>query len=436
MPPPQYYPPLLNPKKVDYTKIPAHIAWDLNIPLPPYYKFLYFGSHAVGNRGLESFLRRCGGLNYCVQSPSLKCESWAKESYFCYFKQIIENYCVFPPPRYFAYLSVREYMYDDKYKDKFYALIPKSKALYLVRDPVGMLKSYTSYHCRPSFTQIFDFSLNFEDIFEGLVQYADWYYDKDKLHWKPSKQPTLRTSIFRLNQYDMTFHDTDLRKALINIADEDIICIDMSEIIGERAFETTKSLANAFDFIPPKLEDKEKFGLKAGLYEGLLPIKFVYDDFIFYLLDNAYCADDRIYIELGMFVKHSESLLYRDITRFLFEVDSFYGRIIVCILQKDFEALKDNKEFCSKIKSKLLEFIPRLEQQRKIEESKRFSEKDILEYFKSHKDLCLKAKAVFEKHLAFLASVRPDIIESWKYYQEFENIVQSYLQKEKLNETR
>ena len=268
------------------------------------------------------------------------------------------------------------------------------------------------------------------------MQYADWYYDKDKPLWKPSKHPQLRTSVFRLNQYDMTFHDTDLRKALINIADEDIICIDMSEIVGKRAFETMNTLAKEFDFIPPKLEDKEKFGLKAGLYEGLLPIKFVYDDFIFYLLDNAYCTDDRIYIELGMFVKHPESLLYKDITQFLFSQDNFYERIIVCIEKKDFEVLKDNKEFCDKIKSRLLEFFPTLEQQRKIEQSKRFSEEDILEYFKIHKDLCFKAKEVFAKHLAFLASVRPDIIESWKYYQEFENIAQSYLQKENLNETR
>ena len=96
------YPSLFNPEKLDYAKISASVAWDLNIPLPLYYKFCFFGSHATGNRGLESFLRRCGGLNYCVQSPSLKCESWAKESYFCYFKQIIENYCVFPPPQLFC----------------------------------------------------------------------------------------------------------------------------------------------------------------------------------------------------------------------------------------------------------------------------------------------------------------------------------------------
>ena len=41
------YPPLLNPKKLDYTKIPAEVAWDLNLPLPPYYQFVFFGSHAL-----------------------------------------------------------------------------------------------------------------------------------------------------------------------------------------------------------------------------------------------------------------------------------------------------------------------------------------------------------------------------------------------------
>ncbi|WP_334094600.1 MULTISPECIES: DUF2972 domain-containing protein [Helicobacter] len=55
----------------------------------------------------------------------------------------------------------------------------------------------------------------------------------------------------------------------------------------------------------------------------------------------------------------------------------------------------------------------------RMKNAKKLTEKDILEYLKSHKDLCLEAKAVFEKYLTFLASVRPDIIESWKYYQEF-----------------
>ncbi|CAM2870074.1 DUF2972 domain-containing protein [Helicobacter hepaticus] len=311
-------------------------------------------------------------------------------------------------------------MFNDKYKDKLYALIPKTNALCLVRDPIGMLKSYTSYHGRPSFTQVFELALSPSEIFEELIRYIDWHFDGKHLIWEYTKYPTLRTSAFRLNQYDATFHDTDLRKALINIADEDIICIDMSEIVGKRAFETMNTLAKAFSFPAPKPSDKEKFGIKAGLYEGVLPIKFAYKNIHIYLLDNVYCSDCRFYIELGQFVEHKNAFEhYQDITQFLFNQDNFYERIIVCIEKKDFEILKENKKVCDEIKAYLLTFIPRLEEQRKIEETKRFTEKDILEYLKSHKDLCLEAKAVFEKHLTFLASVRPDIIESWKYYQEF-----------------
>ncbi|MCX2717423.1 DUF2972 domain-containing protein [Helicobacter sp. MIT 21-1697] len=418
------YPPLLNPQELDYTKITAKVAWDLNLPLPPYYLFVFFGSHASGNRGLESFLRRCGGLNYCVQSSPCNGKSWAKESYFCFFKQIMRNYDYIspPPPLYFGYLSIREYMLNDKYKDKLYALIPKGKTLCLVRDPIGMLKSYTSYHCRHSFTQVFELVLSPSEIFEQLIQYPDWYYNEKcaTWDWQYSKYPTLRTSAFRLSLLDMTFHDTDLRKALINIADEDILCIDMSDIVGEKAFETMNTLAKEFHFPAPKPSDKEKFEVKAGLYEGVLPIKFAYKNIYIYLLDNAYCSDSRFYIELGQFVEHKNAFEhYQDITQFLFQQECFYERIIVCIEKKDFEILKQDTKTCEQIKTYLLTFIPRLEEQRKIEEAKRFGEKDILEYLKLHKDLCLKAKEVFDSHLTFLKSVRPDIIESWKYYQEF-----------------
>ncbi len=58
------YPPLLNPNTLDYEQISPQIAWELNIPLPPYYKFIYFGSHATGNTGLENLIQRCGGLSY------------------------------------------------------------------------------------------------------------------------------------------------------------------------------------------------------------------------------------------------------------------------------------------------------------------------------------------------------------------------------------
>ena len=52
------FPPLINPAKLDYEgSNPAH-AWVLNLPLPAFYDFLVFGSHAVGLHGaMIGFLR-------------------------------------------------------------------------------------------------------------------------------------------------------------------------------------------------------------------------------------------------------------------------------------------------------------------------------------------------------------------------------------------
>ena len=415
MPPPPLYPPLLNPKEVDYTKIPAHIAWELNLPLPPYYKFIYFGSHATGNRGLNNLILNCGGMDYVLAD--------SKKIYINYYEQIMSNRDL---PK-FGYLSLREYV-GGKDAQKFYALIPKSKALNLVRDPISTLKSGVNFRrtmLKEAKEEKLHFSLEPDEICENLVGYIG-IDSNDKLDFGGGKFPCVDICNKTIHYRFTDFLDTDLRKDLINIADEDIICIDMSEIVGERAFETIKSLAKAFDFPPPK--DKEKCEFHISLYEGLLPLVFEVPtqsrNIKIHLMDKVFVIDERIYVkvlvdEVDIWQHKNAFEHYQDITQFLFNQDSFYERIIVCIEKKDFEILKQDTKTCEQIKEYLLAFIPRLEEQRKIEEAKRFSEKDILEYLKSHKDLCLEAKAVFEKHLAFLASVRPDIIESWKYYQEF-----------------
>ncbi|HEF7492112.1 TPA: DUF2972 domain-containing protein, partial [Campylobacter jejuni] len=41
---------------------------------------------------------------------------------------------------------------------------------------------------------------------------------------------------------------------------------------------------------------------------------------------------------------------------------------------------------------------------------------------KKNKKIKLKCKKVFDEHLFFIKQYRPDIIDSWEYYQEFERI--------------
>ena len=59
-----------------------------------------------------------------------------------------------------------------------------------------------------------------------------------------------------------------------------------------------------------------------------------------------------------------------------------------------------------------MKFISRLQQQKEIEDKKQITELQVLEYFKEHKDLRMQFKQVLDEHLAYIKSLRPDIVES------------------------
>ncbi len=54
------YPPLLNPKEIIYQQTDPQVAWDFNIPLPPF-DMLFICPHGVGTGATLRFLRSCEG---------------------------------------------------------------------------------------------------------------------------------------------------------------------------------------------------------------------------------------------------------------------------------------------------------------------------------------------------------------------------------------
>ncbi|WP_297570472.1 DUF2972 domain-containing protein [uncultured Helicobacter sp.] len=423
-PPPLYtYPPLLNPKEIDYTDIPPEFAWKLNIPLPPYYQFLYFGSHATGNTGLENLIQRCGGLSY--YQGDVDVEDRAKAAYITLFALIMEHTDL---QDYFSYIALRNYIPHNKKEngEKLCALIPNTPSIYLVRDPISALKSACSLTpCREVYVEMKKL-VNPEDLLHFLQNRGKG--DKEDLRIAETDTFAHLMEYFIKDIY-YCFHDTQLWDFLVNFKES--IILDMAEIVGDRAFETIHTLAKQLHFPPPKPEDKEIFAMGISEYQTILPLTLEFKShnqvIAITLMDRVFCMDKRKYIfdynsQRGLsYHKQAleENANYKDITFSLFGQTCFYGRIILCIHSKDWAILFENENLLGLVKKRLLEIIPLLEKQKEMKNAKKLTEKDILEYLKSHKDLCLEAKAVFEKHLAFLASVRPDIIESWKYYQEF-----------------
>ncbi|ECB9743704.1 DUF2972 domain-containing protein, partial [Campylobacter upsaliensis] len=50
---------------------------------------------------------------------------------------------------------------------------------------------------------------------------------------------------------------------------------------------------------------------------------------------------------------------------------------------------------------------------------------DVLQYFKAKPKQAKIYKEILDKELIFIKKERPDIIASWKYYQEFEKICEN-----------
>ncbi|EDC2796723.1 DUF2972 domain-containing protein, partial [Campylobacter jejuni] len=68
------------------------------------------------------------------------------------------------------------------------------------------------------------------------------------------------------------------------------------------------------------------------------------------------------------------------------------------------------------------DFLDVLNKKIKDIENKKWSENDILSEFKNNKLIRNKVFNMLHKELKFIKQYRPDIVASWKYYQEFEQM--------------
>ncbi|EDJ1544447.1 capsular biosynthesis protein, partial [Campylobacter jejuni] len=89
---------------------------------------------------------------------------------------------------------------------------------------------------------------------------------------------------------------------------------------------------------------------------------------------------------------------------------------------QEFERLKQDSKLFDVAKRYLNNFIEALEERIDLEKAKLFKEKDVLNYLKENKELRVKLKNILDKELVHIKQHRPDIVASWKYYQEFEQM--------------
>ncbi|ECO3411426.1 DUF2972 domain-containing protein, partial [Campylobacter jejuni] len=386
------YPSLLDPKKlndekekINYKNIPAELAWEINLPLPDNYEFVFLSAGVSGHAAMVKFLEDCN------------CRLFSKYSHRG--NNIFGVYCdqyAFLNKKGFNILTFFEYgIVDYKLKSKFIGLFnSKKRVLFLVRDPIERLKSRIN-HIAPNKFAIYDFNLN-SNVKE--IVNVKKYYSKNGINDFPD---------INILENLLTFNFFCYKLLIDFFRKSHIFYIDMEEIKPAKAFDTMCVLADKFGFKRPV--DKINFS------------HIVFDDTIGYFPMRLHVEDMIIIITTLLRAKQMrQSKEYINFTKEFFDKPLKYENLGIFLKPQEFGRLKQDSKLFDVTKRYLNNFIEALEERIDLEKAKLFKEKDVLNYLKENKELRVKLKNILDKELVHIKQHRPDIVASWKYYQEFE----------------
>ncbi|MBD5165014.1 DUF2972 domain-containing protein [Helicobacter sp.] len=383
------YPPLLNPERLtkdsnnpypnlSYGTIPAELAWDLNLPLPPYYKFIMAKGHGSGGAAMGRFFMCCG-VKLIYQS----CRTPLFD--FCAIYQFLllnaEEYNI---------VGLHHYGHNSEFsknkKDRskfFYLFAAKVPLLFQTRDSIGQLKHALKRHWTEKYkNKILNVGDDFMNLFPNI-----------RPKTLPMNLDSYRNQVFIQHSLIYSLHSCN-----------EIIFVDMAEISKENAFNTLCGLSKKLGFNEPKEKDRYIFEAKSykGFLNFLLPINFVCKDIkIKVLIPGKYDnLEDCTELLLGL---HTYSFAF------------FASKKDLQILQKEEEILNEFRKYLSK-------FAKILEEKLKESEEITYREKDILEHLRKCGSVRRDLKEILDEQLIDIKKLRPDIVKSWKYYQEFERM--------------
>ncbi|TXE88341.1 DUF2972 domain-containing protein [Campylobacter volucris] len=408
------YPSLLDPKKlndeneeINYNNISAELAWEMNLPLPENYGFVFLVIHGAGTSAATYYFRLCQvTLNRHYGDPLYQ--------FLDSYKMLVNNKNTFNA----IILAGRDYGHKKEIA-KFYSLIQKIvPAVCFIRDPISVLKPILNHFGR------LDFSIIKKEIpvffpYDKLLNIKIDYCYKDK-----DGNPNIEI----LDAYSRDYDNYNiLNERIKKIKISKIYYITMDEILPNRAFDTFESLSNKLNFFSPNKKDKNNFLNFSNASNDHADHYFFPKEF-YYILENQHKI--VFYVEKD----YSRKNYINCIEEFLDTSFFLDKRISVNIQEEELNFLRKNKKLWEDIVQYFKEYFILLEKFYINERIKLKVEKDILLYLKNNSDVLLRYKNKFDEDLEHVKQHRPDIVASWRYYQEFEKMCEELDGKDKIEQ--
>ncbi|MDE5592093.1 MAG: DUF2972 domain-containing protein, partial [Helicobacter sp.] len=391
---------------LSYKDIPAELAWEMNLPLVRGYKFIWLDILGCGGNAIKHLWGVCGvrtNERFRISDKDIYLQSY--RNILCHDKVAI-------------WLKARNFGGEWENVKLYYLITHKVPAFCVVRDPISILKAFVN-HLNGDLgviTRKVNLTFAYEDIILDIIY----------LYGKPT--PSFKW-LENYTGFDNTLNQR-IRKLSTKDSIVDINYIPFESISPSNAYQTFCSLVLQLGFDEPK--NRKPFESKINGHDRhyLFPfslflhpqdIENLYQDSKENHQRNEDSLKSEESIEVIVALDHHTQFCnqeFKNITAWILE-DRDYQlnyRVSIYLKAKDFPL---DLELLQAAKTYLLGYMETLEKKELEEKKKLFKEKDILEYFKANKEVREKYQVFFNEDYQHIREVRPDLVESWKYYQEF-----------------
>lgn len=396
------FPPFLNPKQIHYDFIFPEVAWDLNLPLPDNYQFIFLSCHGVGRSAAGSYFLSCG-LPYLNQFVHILGN---KERYQAYYQFLHEN------KNHYNIVTFSELRADHQ---KFIHLLKPRPFLILIRDPISNLKSVLNFSNamlnikRKAFLTLQETNVQF------LKQYHYPLNDEKIMQWTSHVlEPFNEPFTFQLIQGKPTIIQTE-------------------DIIPQNAFQTFQKLAHIFKFNPPQEKNKNMF--ENNLIQGMLAVCFPIVLRIFSsdlnLNKNNYNNNLDYFdifvsydIHWNYEYQQNNQKNFENITSIFNIQQNTVNGLCIYLEQQFLSYIQQDFVLIQKIKNYIENLLQSLKQENELFKQYNYTEKDILIFLKHSPKSRIFLQQHIHERMDYLKNNHPDIVQSWKYYLNFEKMCQ------------
>ncbi|HEB9328673.1 TPA: DUF2972 domain-containing protein [Campylobacter coli] len=280
-------------------------------------------------------------------------------------------------------------------EEKFFSSFSnKKKILISYKDPFSVIKTTLNENIIKSEFYIQNKKINISNMTEDIASILQGYKRKYNRYNIKDFDPYLLQHQILIQEFLLKYFKNSEKYFL-----------DMNDIQPEKCFDTLEKLAIYFNFTKPSVYDKKFYQQKKSLATTFLlhifPIILDFNDF-----------------EIEINAKELNYSKKNDISTFIFKKEIYIdNHQIHLYINKN---LDFDKKFSYEYKKIILQLIYTIKKY--INFNHPLCEKDILHYLSSDKKYRHIYLKIINYNLTTIKQYRPDIVASWKYYQEFEKI--------------